>query len=898
MKQIDFNQPGGFPLEQETLKRLQTAYRSELYEAFKEHLGITTDKNYIISYPAGVGQNGWAVIHQNLPDLEDPLNGNSVKAILYPIKYKNPSTNFLKTTRKESSLLFGSGFPKNVYVDYEAEFVSESSIPGNYFTSGSNPIIADKIIQYYYNLSTFKVLDTVAALSEKFLPINGSKPMEGDLKLGGHKLSNLDTNPAFSADVRSQDFKLGHPDRRGQLHPGDYLGRALVDYSDEVRTNLYLNFDKDWENTIIRGKVSLPDVDVNSSQATPLLIDDQGNILKSSGNFETNVPLGLIALWNGNSGPIPNGWTRCDGATSSAGAIQIPNLGAFDMDPDSDGSKNVFYIIYTGVSNVGISLGADRVVNLAAGQTESGTITLTASVSPSETDTTDYVYSWKRVFPNDSNAVPVNLPETSSVLTLTGLVPDSYTYKVTATTPSGLTIFDEVKVLIKSANNAPVINQIFKASEISSPVDIATGLNLGFSVGSASLDLVANVTDPDGNQAGMTYQWIKLSGPVDGAVVSPTIRNTSATSVNVNLTATGLKETTAGNPYVFKFTAIDIQGVAVERIVTVTVTQTASLQIIAPNPIPVPPGVNVTYTVRVTGRPNTQIPLRATIGQFNEYGFGNSTGSMKVKESPNFYATVYTTVSVSDYDTLNSESTFMLNLGETGVKDLTCQVISRVSNLSTTPYEFGFEYADGSYYIENWVTAALSIDTTDIAVEMHAFDSNTFFVENSGGSGSCFDVESPVLMASGQSKKLKNIVIGDKLQGMYFPNEVDESKGNYFDWTGKLSEGVKAEVTVVNKRTAVVPNYYEFTLLDGAVIKVTAEHPLLVTKDGEQVQWLKVANVTESMSLIDKNGNLKAIQSIVFKQETLQIATIDVENVDNYVIAGIVAHNKIDPYNP
>lgn len=38
MKQVNFSHSGGFPLEQETLERLQTAYRSELYEALKDIL--------------------------------------------------------------------------------------------------------------------------------------------------------------------------------------------------------------------------------------------------------------------------------------------------------------------------------------------------------------------------------------------------------------------------------------------------------------------------------------------------------------------------------------------------------------------------------------------------------------------------------------------------------------------------------------------------------------------------------------------------------------------------------------------------------------------------------------------------------------------------------------------
>lgn len=159
----------------------------------------------------------------------------------------------------------------------------------------------------------------------------------------------------------------------------------------------------------------------------------------------------------------------------------------------------------------------------------------------------------------------------------------------------------------------------------------------------------------------------------------------------------------------------------------------------------------------------------------------------------------------------------------------------------------------------------------------------------------CFDVESLVTMASGQSKKLKNIVIGDKLQGFTFPNEIDESDGDYMTWNGKLNEAAKAEVTVTDKRTSIQPNYYEIKTPD-TTIKVTGEHPLLVTEDGENLKWTRAKDAQQTMLLIDKLGKTIPIESIVFKEEPLEVALLDVENIDNYVISGIVAHNtKIDP---
>ena len=62
MKQINFSHEGGFPLEQETLERIQSAYRSELFGALKAHFSIETCKNYMIM-PATAKKNGWAIIN-------------------------------------------------------------------------------------------------------------------------------------------------------------------------------------------------------------------------------------------------------------------------------------------------------------------------------------------------------------------------------------------------------------------------------------------------------------------------------------------------------------------------------------------------------------------------------------------------------------------------------------------------------------------------------------------------------------------------------------------------------------------------------------------------------------------------------------------------------------------
>lgn len=530
-------------------------------------------------------------------------------------------------------------------------------------------------------------------------------------------------------------------------------------------------------------------------------------------------------------------------------------------------------MMYVGIGQIPtINAGLDQTINLQQGQTSTGAVTLTGTTTADVSS-----YEWTN---NNGTIISTGTNE----LTLNNLAPGvhNYTFKViTATT--NLTLVDTVKVIVISANSAPVINSISHSGNL-----VNAPINLTFTSGSANLDLVANVQDLDGNNV-MTYSCNKINGPTLGGQ-SPTTLELSSSPIgtkNVKITANGLVETTINNPYVFSFKAIDTSGLFTERIITVNVEQTASISIIST--IPSNPGATQAYTVRVSARSNEIVTLKA---DFSDYNYDNPdnlsyfvNGSMTVKQT-NAVGLLFTKISSPASSTTPLEDEFTVNVGPLGYIDLYCL-------LKATSYYVGTEFNDGEFFSE-FLTTRLGIANTTKEVFMTAHMED-YYIDGSGTSGSgtsCFDTESLVLMASGQSKKLKNVSIGDKLLGFDFPNLIDESKGDYFNWTGNLNEASKTEVQVVNKKTSMVSEYYEFLMDDNTVFKVTGEHPLLVTKDGIKVQWLRVKDINQSMNLIDKNGELKSILKLTFKNEPLEVATLDVENVDNYVITGIVAHNK------
>ncbi|WP_119789497.1 fibronectin type III domain-containing protein [Flavobacterium anhuiense] len=264
MKQVNFTHPGGFPLEQETLERLQTAYRSELYEAIKRHLSILPDKNYIIAHAQG-GKQGWAIIHQD------------GEGILYPMT--GSVTNYLKATKKITNLIYGDGTSQDAYTDYVAEYVDTMGAPTANDTEAIN----------YYDLNTFEAVKSMQAIEQilksinlkidnntadifaiegdinqaksdinyiydSYLPLNGSKAMQGDLNLGTHQLYLNNLNLGSSSD---------------------YL--LAVNNQNQV---------------------------VKNSTLLSSLIDRIETLEKRPA---TAVPIGMIALW-GKPAPFPEGW--------------------------------------------------------------------------------------------------------------------------------------------------------------------------------------------------------------------------------------------------------------------------------------------------------------------------------------------------------------------------------------------------------------------------------------------------------------------------------------------------------------------------------------------------------------------------------------------------------------
>jgi hypothetical protein len=777
MKQVNFSHSGGFPLEQETLERLQTAYRSELFEALKSHLSITTNENYIVAMSTADKQ-GWAVIHQYEKDPKDADALLVLQGILYPIA-KGDYTGYLKTTRTGINLVYGTGISQTAYFDYEAEYISEFD-----YVNGVSEN-SDALRIEYYDLANFKIVKDIQSIqqdidtiNQTYLPLDGSKAMKGDLDLDIYQLSKLDIKETPAANVRVADFRMGSASKRGLKNPGNPLGRALVDSSDVTVTNLHLNYESDWDNTYVGGKVHLNNLNTSNSIGSFLAIDgfnqvtrnnmvidlmDRITALESKITAAVAVPIGMIAIW-GKTDPIPSGWEE--------------------------------YVPLRGRVPVGLNIAETEfnAIDKTGGAKSYGLSAPVPLSSYNYSENTSSGTSGKLVISTGKQELGENL---ESVAIVSGSPYINFTV-------NNLSPYRVVQFIVYTG----IQNDLTKPTNL----------------------IVTNI---DFNSLRLTW-----TAPIDSTGLSNYVlykNGSEYVTLGKTVTSHPFSGLAKGTYYTFAVVAKNTAG-------TLSAASTVGA---------------TTKDVDPTMPTNLNGESRGENSIYISWGAPADAG-------------------VINYEIYRRQTGTTSSLHKTVLGNITSYVDSG-SYSTTYIYKVRAIYSSGA---GPFTESEVEVTTDPIDIQ-------------------CFDVESLVTMASGQSKKLKNIVIGDKLQGLTFPNEIDESDGDYMIWSGKLNEAAKAEVTVVNKITSIQPDYYEIKTAD-TTLKVTGQHPLLVSEDGENVKWVCVKNVLPSMLLIDKTGKTKAIESILFVEEPLEVALLDVETVDNYVISGIIAHNNkpLDPHDP
>ncbi|MFK7113477.1 hypothetical protein V3468_03375 [Flavobacterium oreochromis] len=615
MKQINFNNAGGFPLEQETLKYLQTAYRHELFEAIKAHLSITPENNYIIAEDKKTNQ-GWLVIHQELPDLETSINLNSkepikknIQGILYPLKLGkglSTPTQYIKTIRTTTPLNFGDGNLKEVYVDYQAEYITSENIE-------TTEIQENKIINLY-NLNNFKKIKDINSISNDisnlFSIVNTLTNKLEDLR----QITNTKADKSYVDQVVTQINQLNLQFQQAiQKLTDEKAEKILVDQLIKRIEAL----EKRPQGSVPIGTIALWDKPANEIpqgwiEYTPLQgkmpigLDEKNsnlNTLNSKGGLfeyeitKQNLPKVELSYYyqihDGNTDSSPGGATPFYSTKIGKILFGEDNPEKIKLLPPY---RVVHFIQYIG----GTVKIANKTINLPMGQSTTGEIELIASV-----DTIVSQYEWSYA---DGSALPSHIISNQNTLKLNALTEGIYHYKLSATIGNGIVISGTTSVTVKK-NNAPSISNLVPANE-----SITVDTNGIYKVNTSTVEFNATLIDIDNET--LTYNWAQIQGPTNTGV-NFTGTTIAKSSNIIKLTVNNLEINDSQNPYIFRLSVTDPFGNKTEKDIKIMMKRSIVSQMISNTN-----GIS-NHLITITGKPNEELDIETILSLKVTKGINN-----------------------------------------------------------------------------------------------------------------------------------------------------------------------------------------------------------------------------------------------------------------------------------
>jgi hypothetical protein len=174
-------------------------------------------------------------------------------------------------------------------------------------------------------------------------------------------------------------------------------------------------------------------------------------------------------------------------------------------------------------------------------------------------------------------------------------------------------------------------------------------------------------------------------------------------------------------------------------------------------------------------------------------------------------------------------------------------------------------------------------------------DKTVYSVDSYDGNSTalCLTIDSPIVLSDGSIVEAGDLVEGDKLKGYSLSGLTLDSDNNFFNWSStELGEELK-EVEVKGIVYSFSSKYYD---INNGGVTATSEHPLLV-KDYEdgKYRFKEIFRITTDDKLLKEEAGVlveKDITSIELINRTSEIVSIDVEDVDTYLVNGYVTHNK------
>jgi len=176
----------------------------------------------------------------------------------------------------------------------------------------------------------------------------------------------------------------------------------------------------------------------------------------------------------------------------------------------------------------------------------------------------------------------------------------------------------------------------------------------------------------------------------------------------------------------------------------------------------------------------------------------------------------------------------------------------------------------------------------------HIFAQKGTLGGDSGGGGGCLPYGTIIPLANGTTKRIEDIVPGDVVLGYYVDGMIDESVSGWTEWSVEREDGKRGQIVTVTVRMTMHSTYPSHWLINGK-LQATYEHTFFVAR-GDEWRWRQARELLPSDSFLSMDREEVPIESAEFVEAPLQVANIDVEDVDCFFFLAfdgtyVLSHN-------
>ena len=159
--------------------------------------------------------------------------------------------------------------------------------------------------------------------------------------------------------------------------------------------------------------------------------------------------------------------------------------------------------------------------------------------------------------------------------------------------------------------------------------------------------------------------------------------------------------------------------------------------------------------------------------------------------------------------------------------------------------------------------------------------------------GGCILAGELILMEDGTSKKVEDVVIGDRVKGITLPG-LSLEEDSWKTWSSNDTDFTSSNTVTEVKSIQAEVYHTAFNLIfNTGSLKVTGEHPVLTKREDGSVLFMPVRDLLagDAIRYFPSNSweTLTSIETI--EDNALMSYNLDAEAVDNYIAGGVIVHN-------